>query len=366
MNNRNKIHNGTEFGTVLAKYQDKAEEVPELREARMPMKIVLTQRLDEAAMDLLKDSGAEVYTAESADFSQFMDAMEEADSVIIRVGQLTAEIMDRCPKLRVIGLTGVGYDRVDVGHASEKGIPVVYTPGANSLSVAEHTVALMFAAAKNITESDRELRKGSWKVRDAGKAFELSGKTVGIIGVGAIGAHVARICQGIGMHTIAYSHSGNRKKVEAAGCEYCETMEELLRRSDFVTIHNPLTPETMNMITARELGLMKRTAILINTSRGPIVNEPDLREALEQGVIAGAGIDVFAEEPALPDNPVFQAPNTVVTPHLAALTREAKSRMHVNAVKGVLALLSGETWQDVVDKNVCSIKAQTKTQKGES
>ena len=323
------------------------------------MKIVLTQQLDAGAMRLLEESRAEIFTANSADFTAFMDRMEEADAVIIRVGQLTAEIMDRCPHLKVIGITGVGYDRVDVKHASKKDIPVVWTPGANSLSVAEHTVALMFAAAKNITESDRELRQGSWKIRDAGRSFELFGKTVGIIGVGAIGVHVARICQGIGMKTIGFSHSGNRKKVEAAGCGYCETLEELLQKSDFVTIHNPLTPETENMITARELGRMKKTAILINTSRGPIVNEKDLAAALDGGVIAGAGIDVFGKEPAEPDNPVFSAKNTVVTPHLAALTREAKTRMHVNCVKGVLALLSGEVWEDVVDKKVCRMAAQS-------
>ena len=318
------------------------------------MKIVLTQELDREAMKLLAAEGAEVYTANSADFGSFMEQMREADAVIIRVGQLTAEIMDRCPNLKVIGITGVGSDRVDVKHATELGLPVVYTPGANSRSVAEHTAALMFAAAKNIPVSDEELRKGNWKIRDAGRAFELCGKTVGIIGVGAIGAQVAAICRGIGMKTVGFSHSGNRKKVEDAGCVYCETMEELLRISDFVTIHNPLTPETENMISAKELAMMKPSAILINTSRGKIVNEEDLAEALARGVIAGAGIDVFGEEPARPDNPVFRAPNVVATPHLAALTREAKTRMHVNSVKGVLAVLSGEQWPDVVDRSVYS------------
>ena len=316
------------------------------------MKFVLTQSLNDEAMDLLKKEQAEVFVANSPDLGSYLDEIRSADALIIRVGLFTAEMIRQCPDLKVAGITGVGFDRIDVKQASAMKIPVVYTPGANSISVAEHAVALMFAVSKNILESDSELREGNWKIRDAGKAFELYGKTVGIIGVGAIGRQVARICQGIGMKTVGFSHSGNRKKVEDAGCGYCETMEELLSVSDFVTIHNPLTPETENMITSRELGLMKNSAVLINTSRGPIVNEEDLKEALDNGVIAGAGIDVFSEEPAKTENPVFYAKNAVVTPHLAALTREAKTRMQVNCVKGCLAVLHGEQWPDVVDRSV--------------
>ena len=297
------------------------------------MKFVLTQPLDEAAMNVLKEAGADVYIANSPDLPSYIDKIQEADALVIRVGQCTAEVIDACPNLKVIGITGVGYDRVDVAHASGKKLPVVFTPGANSLSVAEHTVALMFATAKNLSESDEELRKGNWKIRDAGKAIELSGKKVGIIGVGAIGAKVAAICKGIGMETAGFSHSKNRAKVEAAGCEYYESMDDLLRDCDFITIHNPLTPETTNMISSRELHLMKKSA-------------------LNNDVIAAAGIDVFSEEPAVLDNPVFHCKNTIVTPHLAALTKEAKARMHVNSVKGCLAILNGTEWPDVVDKSV--------------
>ena len=162
----------------------------------MLMKFVLTQPLDEAAMKVLKEAGADVYIANSPDLPSYIDKIQEADALVIRVGQCTAEVIDACPNLKVIGITGVGYDRVDVAHASGKKLPVVFTPGANSLSVAEHTVALMFAAAKNLSESDEELRKGNWKIRDAGKAIELSGKKVGIIGVGAIGAEGCSDLQG--------------------------------------------------------------------------------------------------------------------------------------------------------------------------
>lgn len=318
------------------------------------MKFVLTHPLSQAGMDLLAQSGAEVYVAGSAEPATYLDQLQDADAFIIRVGLCGADIIDRCPNLKVIGRTGVGYDNVDVAHASTLGIPVVFTPGANNRSVAEHCVAAMFALAKNLFEADSQLRAGNWKVRDAGKAFELHGKKVGIIGVGAIGNIVAQLCASIGMETAGYSFSGNRKKVEDAGCEYCEDLDQLLRDCDIVTIHTPLTPETRNMITARELKLMKNTALLINASRGAIVNEQDLTDALNAGEIAGAAVDVFSTEPAEAANPLFGAKNLICTPHSAALTIEGKDRMAVQCVKGCLAICGGEHWKDVVNKSVDS------------
>lgn len=301
---------------------------------------------------MLKESGAEIYVANSADPAEYLDQLRDADAFIIRVGLCPAAIIDQCPSLKVIGRTGVGYDNVDVAHAASLGIPVVFTPGANNRSVAEQTVAYMFALAKNLQEADGRLRQGDWTVRDAGKAFELHGKKVGIIGVGAIGRIVAELCQALGMETAGFSHSGNRKKVEDAGCAYYEDMERLLRECDIITIHNPLTPETQNMISAKQLAMMKKTALLINTSRGPIVNEQDLADALNSGVIAGAAVDVYSTEPAVMDNPVFAAKNLICTPHSAALTREAKDRMAVQCAQGCIAVCQGERWENVVDKTV--------------
>lgn len=316
------------------------------------MKFVLTHAPSQAGMDVLEESGAEIYVANSAQPETYLDQLQDADGFIIRVGLCPAELIDCCPNLKVIGRTGVGYDNVDVKHAAQRGIPVVFTPGANNRSVAEHAVASMFALAKNMLEADAQLRKGDWKIRDAGKAFELQGKKVGIIGVGAIGRIVAQLCQAIGMETAGFSHSHNREKVEAAGCQYYEEMDDLLRECDIITIHNPLTPETKDMISARELSLMKPTALLINSSRGPIVNEKDLADALNQGVIAGAAVDVYSVEPAEMNNPVFEAKNLICTPHSAALTREAKDRMAVQCAKGCVAVCRGEQWPDVVDRSV--------------
>ena len=316
------------------------------------MKIVVSHALSDDGMKILRESGAEIFVAGSAEPETFFNELTDADAFIIRLGQCREDLIRRLPNLKVIGRTGVGYDNVDVAYAASCGIPVVFTPGANSRSVAEHAVALMFALAKDLENADPDLRAGNWKVRDAGRAFELFDKKVGIIGTGAIGKIVAELCRGVGMKTAAYSHSHNRAKVEAAGCEYYDELDDLLRDCDIITIHNPLTPDTRGMIGARELGLMKKTAILINTSRGPIVNGQALADALNAGVIAGAAVDVFDTEPAAADDPVFTARNLIATPHLAALTREAKNRMSVKCAEGCLAVLRGEKWKDVVDKSV--------------
>ena len=316
------------------------------------MKIVLTHALSQAGMDVLEASGAQLYVANSAEPKTYLTQLKEADAFIIRVGMCPAELISQCPNLKVIGRTGVGYDNVDVPYATLRGIPVVFTPGANNRSVAEHAVACMFALAKNLQEADIQLREGNWKVRDSQKAFELQGKKVGIIGVGAIGKIVAELCQALGMQTAGFSHSRNRTKVEAAGCEYYEDMEQLLRECDIITIHNPLTPETRDMISTKQLTMMKKTALLINTSRGPIVNERDLADALNRSIIAGAAVDVYSAEPPLSDNPVFSAKNLICTTHSAALTRESMDRMSVWCAEGCLAICCGGRWESVVDPSV--------------
>lgn len=321
------------------------------------MRFVLTNPLAPDGMKLLEENQIEIFTANSPDLASYLDEIQKSDGLIIRNGSCTAQIIDSCPNLKVIGRTGVGVDNIDVERATKTGIPVVITPGANSLSVAEHTVALMFAAAKNICEGNEEIRGGNWNIRDCGKAFELAGKRVGIIGVGSIGSQVARICKALGMETAGYSHSHNRKKVEAAGCEYYADFCSLLRDCDFITIHNPLTLETKNMIAMPELREMKSTAVLINTSRGPIVNEHDLAEALNTGIIAAAGVDVYDGEIAAPENPLFSALNCTCTPHSAALTREAANRMGYKVAEGCIAVCKGAMWQDVANKSVYEQRA---------
>lgn len=328
---------------------DSTQNSTQTKEEGVYMKFVLTHPLAPDGMDLLKSNDVEVYIANSPDIASYLDHIKDADGLLIRVGVCDSKIISQCPKLKVIGRTGVGVDNVDVAFASQRGIPVVITPGANARSVAEHAVALMFALAKNFREADAELHNGNWKIRDAGRAIELSGKKVGIIGVGNIGQIVAKLCQGIGMKCAGFSHSHNRKKIEAAGCEYYEDFDQLLKDCDFITIHNPLTPKTQNMISMAQLKEMKKTAFLINTSRGAIVNESDLATAVNEGIIAGAAVDVYSTEPAKHDNPVFSAKHIICTPHSAALTKEASNRMGYQLAKGCIAVCQGIQWQDVAD-----------------
>ncbi len=287
------------------------------------MKIVMTQSVCPEGIKALEESGlfTEIYSADNPDPNNYLDKMADADALIVRVAKCDSNAIENSPNLKVIGKTGVGYDAIDVKKAAEKGIPVVITPGANNRSVAEHAVAMMFALAKNIVEGDSETRKGNWEIRGAKKTFELEGKTVGVIGLGAV---------------------------------YYADYEALLRDSDIITIHVPLTDETRDMINAKNFAEMKNTAIIINCSRGGIINETDLINALNNNEIAGAATDVFCAEPIKPDYPLLQCKNLIVSPHSAAQTREAVIKMALMCVRGCVEILKGNKWPFVADKSVYS------------
>ena len=318
------------------------------------MKIVMTQSVCPEGIDALKNSGLfdTIYDANNPDPNNYLDQMADADALIVRVASCNANAIENSPKLKVIGKTGVGYDAIDVKKAAEKGIPVVITPGANNRSVAEHAVALMFALSKNLVEGDSATRNGNWEIRGAHKAFELENKTVGVIGLGAIGRETAKICQSIGMKLAGYDPFLSQDKIEALGAKYYSDYRELLKDADVVTIHVPLTDQTKDMISAKELASMKKTAIIINCSRGGIINEADLISALKSGIIAGAGTDVFCEEPVKPGYPLLDCPNLIVSPHSAAQTREAVIKMALMCVKGCCEVLNGKIWPFVADKSV--------------
>lgn len=315
------------------------------------MKFVMTQAVCPQGMELLKDL-AKVYVADNGDPNNYLDEMRDADALIVRIAKCDGKAIAGSPALKVIGRTGVGYDSVDVAEATKRGIPVVITPGANNRSVAEHAVAMMFALSKNLYEAQTEMLRGNWKIRDAKKAFELEGKTVGVIGLGAIGRETAKICQGCGMKLAGYDPFLSREKIEALGADYYENYEDLLKVSDIVTVHVPLTEGTRDMISKPQLEMMKDTALLINCSRGGIVNEQDLVEALKNGTIAGAGTDVYCNEPPAADDPLLNCPNLIVSPHSAAQTREAVIEMAQMCVRGCLAVCQGKKWPYVADKSV--------------
>lgn len=315
------------------------------------MKFVMTQAVCPEGLQML-DGVADVYVADNQDPNNYLDEMKDADALIVRIAKCDGHAIENSPNLKVIGRTGVGYDSVDVKTATAHGIPVVITPGANNRSVAEHAVAMMFALSKNLVEAQQEMCKGNWEIRGAKKAFELEGKTIGILGLGAIGRETAKICEGCGMKVAAYDPFLSKEQVEGYGAVYYENYEDLLKVSDVVSIHVPLTDETKNMISKKQLTEMKKTALIINCSRGGIINETDLVEALKAGEIAGAGTDVFCSEPPKTDDPLLNCPNLIVSPHSAAQTREAVIKMAQMCVKGCLAVAEGKKWPFVADRSV--------------
>ncbi|MGE4284341.1 MAG: hydroxyacid dehydrogenase [Clostridia bacterium] len=311
--------------------------------------VVISHRLHEDGMNVLKDK-VNVIIPNNGNPREIASELAVADGVIIRIGSMDKEAIMSAPNLRAIGRPGVGVDNIDLKAATERGIPVVIAPGANTLSVAEHTIGLIFTAAKDIRFSDAETRKGNFGVRSSYKAVELAGKKLGLIGSGNIGSVVGRLCKGLGMEVGIYDPYVQREKIESDGFSYYANMEVLLQEADFISIHTPLTGGTRGLIGTKELGLMKKDAFLINCSRGEVVNEPELIEALQEKKIAGAALDVFYDEPLPKGHILTTLENVILTPHMAAQTKEAASRMATMAAEGVVAILNGEKWPYVANK----------------
>ena len=236
------------------------------------MKFVMTQAVCDEGM-LLLDGVADVYVADNRDPNNYLDQMQDADAIIVRIAKMDANAIANSPNLKVIGRTGVGYDTVDVAEATRRGIPVVITPGANNLSVAEHSVALMFALSKNLVESHNEQMQGNYAIRGKGVAFELKTKSVLVLGLGSIGRLVAKICEAIGMRVIGYDPFLSKEEIESFCTEACIDYHDALPRADFVTVHVPLIDSTRSMIGEKEIATMKPSAMVINCARGGVIDE---------------------------------------------------------------------------------------------
>ena len=252
-------------------------------------------------------------------------------------------VLESCPKLKLVSLWGTGTDHVDLPAAARLGVTVTNTPGVSAYAMAEHALTLMLAVARNIPQIDASTRQGEWP---RGFVAQLHGKTLGVIGLGAIGRQTARIARGIGMRVIAWTMHPSEQLAKELGVEMVE-LDELYRSSDVVSLHLRLSPDTTGFLGAREFGLMKPTAIFINTARGAITDEKALIEALEQKRIAGAGLDVFQTEPLPKDHPVLRLPNVVLTPHAGGVTKEALEAGLQLSIDNVFAFLQGKP-QNVV------------------
>jgi D-3-phosphoglycerate dehydrogenase len=280
---------------------------------------------------LLQAAGIEVDIRVGLKGAELASVLREFDACIVRSQPIiTAECLENPGKLRAIARAGVGVDNIDVSAATRKGVVVMNTPGGNTVSAAEHTIALLLALARRIPAADSTMKAGGWD-RNKFMGTEVAGKTLGIIGLGRIGREVARRACGLDMNIIALDPFVTAAKVAELGYTVAASLDELLPKVDFLTIHVHLSDETKSLIGARELGLMKKTARLLNVARGGIIDEKALAEALTAGVIAGAGMDVFSTEPITADNPLVKAPNVVLTPHLGASTVEAQENVAAEA-----------------------------------
>jgi D-3-phosphoglycerate dehydrogenase len=270
---------------------------------------------------------------------------------------LTRRVLSAAKHLKVISKTGAGYDSVDMDAANELGIAMIVSKGANADAVAEHTLAMMLSLARELPRFDRDLRKGIWK-DPSGDGRGFRGQTVGIVGFGAIGRKVAKLCAAFGAHVVL--HSRSRIADLPASMEEETDFERLLGRVDILSLHCPLNKDTRGLIGQRQIALMKPTAFVINTSRGNVIDEAALIAALESGQLAGAGLDTFATEPPLTDNPLLRLPNVIVTPHIAAQTEHANNNMGDMAAKNLLSYLRGEIYDEpsVMNPNVLQQSAR--------
>jgi D-3-phosphoglycerate dehydrogenase len=255
--------------------------------------------------------------------------------------------------MRVVTRIGVGYDAVDVPALSRRKVPLMVAGTANSPSVAEQAMFMMLTLAKRAVEMHALVKDGKWHARLGLLPYDLYGKTVLIVGFGRIGTRTAKRCLAMEMNVLIYDPYKSSAEIKAAGCEPVSDLDAALPRADFVSVHCPKTPETVGMFNAARLKRMKPTAYLINTARGGIVEEKALYDALASGKLAGAGLDVFEQEPPPPGHSLFELPNVIVAPHVAGVTREAVDRMSEQTARNILSALDGEPIrQNVINQDV--------------
>jgi D-3-phosphoglycerate dehydrogenase len=304
------------------------------------VRVLVTEPLSDPGLDLLR-ADFQVDVRPDLATGDLAGEIGPYDALVIRSAtQVPAAVFEAATNLKVVARAGIGLDNVDVEAATRRGVMVVNAPQSNVISAAEQTLALLLAQARNIPQAHAALRAGAWE-RSRWEGVELAGKTIGVIGLGRVGALVAARAAGFGMRVIAYDPYVSAERSKEMGVDAMPSLEALLVQSDFITIHLPRTPETEGLIGAHEMGLMKRGARLVNTARGGIVDEEALAKAIEDGHLGGAALDVFALEPTI-DSPLFSLESVVVTPHLGASTKEAQDKAGTTVAEMVRLALKGE------------------------
>lgn len=308
--------------------------------------VLIADKLAESTVAALGDQ-VEVRWVDGPDREKLLAAVPEADALLVRSATtVDAEVLAAAPKLKIVARAGVGLDNVDVDAATERGVLVVNAPTSNIHSAAEHALALLLSAARQVPAADASLREHAWK-RSSFSGTEIFGKTVGVVGLGRIGQLVAQRLSAFGTHLVAYDPYVSPARAAQLGIELL-TLEELLARADFISVHLPKTPETAGLIDKDALAKTKPGVIIVNAARGGLVDEAALADAVRSGHVRAAGLDVFSKEPCT-DSPLFELPEVVVTPHLGASTEEAQDRAGTDVAASVKLALAGEFVPDAVN-----------------
>ncbi|MEF8825443.1 MAG: phosphoglycerate dehydrogenase [Halapricum sp.] len=312
------------------------------------MNVVVSDAVEDAGLARLRQAGHDVEMATDADREELLEAVADAQALIVRSGTtVDEELLDAAPELVIVGRAGIGVDNIDIEAATDRGIVVANAPESNVRATAEHTVALAFAAARKIPQGHMLLKDGYWAKGDI-LGSEFNGKTLGVVGLGRIGQEVAKRLGNLEMDLVAYDPYLSEERARQLGAELVDDIETCFEKADFVTLHTPKTAETDNFVDEELLAKLE-DGYLINCARGGLIDEAALAEAVEDGVLYGAAVDVFDEEPVEPDNPLLEAENVIVTPHIAASTGSAKQNVSISIAEQVLAAFKGEVVTNAVN-----------------
>lgn len=320
---------------------------------KIKTKVLVTQPIHAKGMQMLTEAVEEVIQAPNDRIETLASLLDDkVEGVIVRYNVFNRELIEKAPNLKVIARHGIGVELIDQEAATEHAVMVVNTPDAATVSVAEHVVMMAMVLAKKLFMADAALRKGNYAIKDKYAPDDVEAKTIGLVGLGRIGREVACRCRALGMKVIAFDPYMSPPCAQEIGVTLMETLEELLASADFVSMHTPLTPTTRHLIGEKQFALMKPDAYFINCSRGEVVDEEALIQALKDKKIAGAGLDVFTTEPPSPENPLFSMDNVIVTPHSSSLTVNGKIKMATGAVEQLLKVLRGEMPDYLVNAKV--------------
>ena len=316
------------------------------------MTILATAPIDQTAIDILSPYG-EIITAPDDSEDTLVSLAADAEVIVVRgVAQITETVIEAADKLKVIGRPGVGINNIDIACATARGIPVVFTPGANSRAVAEAAMAFLLALAKRVTYWDSQTKANKWNSRYHSMNDDLEGTTLGIVGFGNIGQQLARLATPFDMKIIACDPYTSPEIATELGVQMVP-LDELIKRSKYISLHTVLTPETEGMINDKNLQYLQTGSYLINLSRGEAIDSLDtILEALNDGRLAGAGLDVFVPEPADISHPIFKHPNFLTAPHVASLTKNAIDTIHLWMANDIKAVLEGERPKNLVNPEV--------------